>query len=350
MNNDITVIKVKKPYKSNSSASVFNVHSGNAPVLIQTPVCVIPYSYLLYDDNSLKVDVNFTETCFDPLLRSIEEKVQDMVKRFDATCLRDVSLSRLCEKETRDDQPAYKMSFRTRNIHRVGIFNCRNQPMDLSQVQTFDKVLCLFEVSRFVVKGSKTFWQTQLVQIKQLSPSSFITKQTPCLIIDYSGYDHEHPNSHDVYNKMLKLGIPLDGVVHKMKLDGMNDDVIAEFRLQHTTRLVQPAVQGHLRMPMPPPPPPPPPPKLLLDGASAHIQTRKEHVPQFLKDISSGNFALKTLSKQHDNCRREKLAIPKAQRFAVPTLSELLNIKARLKKIHRDSSSGSSNQNSTLTT
>lgn len=305
-------VKVKRPFTytlpSKVSQTVFRISYKGQPLLFQTPVVVIPYSYSLYDNERFSLDVILldNEPVFSRLMDSTTEYIlQKIQKKYHIPSIVEPCIFRS------------RMRFRTNNIDSIMTFDINNRPLDTRCIQTHDRMLCLFSISRFVVGDSKCYFQLELHQIKRLESVSCVVSKDACLI---SAPAHTVPvsSSLEKYQKMLRFGIPIEAVKQKMILDGLssldvthlassltpcNTTVIA---LATSTSSAPPTALP--TPPAPPPPPPPLPPKLLLKSqirpqvpkATVTPKVHTQPKPPSLSDILSMKGRLRKVPRSQD--------------------------------------------------
>jgi Subunit CCDC53 of WASH complex len=300
-------ITVSKPYHVNDDTYVFNIKYNKSMCLIQTPTCIIPYSYSLYDDNSFKLDIQTEMEGVYKMMNAICSHILKKINNYNQEYIKDKNIQEVCSKV----QDKYKLSLRNKDANNVYTFNSKQEPISLTTLHTFDKVICLFELNRLVIKKEKVFWQTNLVQIKKCS-SIIQPSFSQCLIMS-----NDTGDIYTKYSKMFQMKIPADAIKHKMFMDGLTEN---DFNQWSKSLCVQNGPR-----PAPPPPPPPPPSLNLLKGVKSG--------PEFLKDISLGNFQLK---KAKSNDIKQKILSSVKAEYAPPSLNDIRNALSKLKKTNLD--------------
>lgn len=310
--NDIVMkdVKVKRPFTytlpSKVSQTVFRVSYAGQPLLFQTPVVVIPYSYSLYDNERFSLDVILLddEPVFSRLMDSSAEYILEKVRKK----YRVPSIIEPCIFRSR-------MRFRTNNIDSIMTFDINNRPMDTRCIQTHDRMLCLFSISRFVVGDSKCYFQLELHQIKRLESIPCMVSKDTCLISSSLCT----ASSLEKYQKMHRFGIPIEAIKQKMTLDGLSTSDITHLTSRLSTcdatavATVKPVLAASVApapAPAPPPPPPPLPPKLMM---KLQIQPLR---PKVTPEVQTQTQA------------RTQATQPKP-----PSLSDILSMKGRLRKV-----------------
>lgn len=313
-------ISVCKPYSVIENTHIFNIKYTNNVFLIQTPVCVIPYSYSLYDNNSFKLDVVTDTSKIYTMLNKCCSYITEKIGKYNEEYVKDKHITEICCKV----KDKYKLSLKNKDASNVYAFNSNEEQISLTTLHTFDRVICLFELKRLVIKNDKIFWQTNLVQIKKCS-TIIQPSFSRCLI---TGNDTKI-DDHDMfskYSKMFQMKIPLEAIKHKMLMDGLTEVDFNSWSLYQN------------KSKPPPLPPPPPPPMPILSALSKpttniSLASKKDGTPEFLRDISSGNFQLKK-TKIHDV--KQKILSTVNREFAPPSLHDIRNALSNLKKINNE--------------
>jgi len=327
----ITKLKVGKPYYVKDDAVVFDVKYAGGMLLIQTPVAVLPYSYSLYDNNAFKLTVVCEGTDLYSMVQTICDRVLQKVTKHDESLLKDKEVKTLAGiKKVEKDQT--QISLGAKDIGTVGFFDTMRREIGLDSIHTFDRVICLFEVRRLIVKGDSIFWQTNLLQVKQCS---FVFKPLcqarECVIVDEA-------LQYEAYDKMQKMGIHMDAIKHKMKMDGLDEGFYERWSMRRTHMRTganplpppspPPLPAALLSKPPLPPPPPPPLPKSLMAPKGGPLA--------FLNDISLGNFTLKKGGKGDGdgitNASKKLLALSDNE-FKAPSLDEIRSALSKLKRV-----------------
>lgn len=324
---DVTKVKVGKPYFVKDDAVVFDIKYNGGMLLIQTPVAVIPYSYSLYDNNVFKMTVVCEGTGLYSMMQAVCDSVLQKVTKYDESLLKGKDVKTLVGMKIVEREQS-QISVGAKDIGTVGFFDRMRKAIGLSSIHSFDRVICLFEVRRLVVKGECVFWQANLLQVKQCS---FVFSQArECIIVDET-------SQYEAYDKMQKLGIHIDAIKHKMKMDGLDEGFYERWsrRRTHTGSiplpppLPPPLPVGLIpKPPLPPPPPPPLPPPLF---GSAQTGSPGAGGPlAFLKDISSGNFMLK---KSGEGSKKLLVSRERENEYKAPSLEQIKTALSKLKRV-----------------
>ncbi len=329
---DVSLISVKKPYQVSQGIYVFDIAYNKEPLLIQTPICTVPYSYSIFDNNAFKIDIVTCVSEFFSLLEKVHQHIINKINTFNPSMLETKQFINYT-KEVNDDE--IRIRLKNTSTHNILAFDRNSAAIPVSSIQSLDKVVCLYQLQRVVVQKDLYVFSTCLIQMKRLN-IGLKTIET-CLIktsevIDaYGGIDLTK------YNKMKHMGIPVEAIEHKMTMDGLKKECIKYWVDFQNLRLPPPTSALNIGNPMRPPPPPPLPPKMgaLPSNRSLPAVTGK---PEFLKDIMSSNFRLKKveMTKTEDKIV-SKLATKFKDDFgyAPPTLQDILNARTSLRKVSK---------------
>lgn len=333
---ELDKLKVLKPHWINDKTVVFDIRYDNDVCLLQTPLATIPYSYSIFDNKAFRMDVVCEGQETHGMITSLSNHVIGKINRFDTSLLhksktiKPLMGAKLLVSPKNDE--SCKLTLINKNVDDISVFDVRQQQIGFESVHTFDRVICLFEVRRFVISDQVAFWQTNLLQVKQCTPVCSIKQ---CLIVD-GPWD---TSKFEIYDKMHRLGVHCDAIKHKMKLDGLGDDFFHCWRMRNasptSTSLPSSMKSMPSSPPMPPPMPPPPPPPI------GGLFLSKKNMPSeggplaFLKDISSGNFALRKAAHGKDTLHKNKVDMHSSE-FTPPSLEDIQGALSKLKKVERN--------------
>lgn len=335
---NLSLISVKKPYQACHGIYVFDITYDKQPLLIQTPICTIPYSYSIFDNNSFKIDVNTNMKAFATTLDKIHSHILNKIRCYDESMVKDKELVDYV-KEVNDDE--VRIRLRNTSTQNIMAFDRSSLLMPVSNIQSLDRVICLYQLQRVVVQKDLYMFGTCLCQIKRLNVGLKSSTNNTCLISTTDSVDRYGSIDLSKYNKMKQLGIPLEAIEHKMTMDGLKRECIKYWMDFQTLRLPSTVMdtkggQPPKGPPLPPPPPPPPAQGLLITNVNSN--NNKPKPPDFLKDIMSHNFRLKKATETKEN----KVVVGKlASKFKddfgyePPTLQDILNARSSLKKVSR---------------
>lgn len=299
---DLSLITIKKPYEVSKDIHIYDITYAKKPLLIQTPICTIPYSYSLFDNNTFKIDIQLSTKEFLDTIASIHQYVLNKIECYRKEHLQNKSFI----DYTKEINNEYRLRLRNSNISNIDVFDASNNVINVSALQTYDKVICLYQLQRVIVQKDLYMFGTCLCQIKRLS-IGMNNIQRNCLIMN---------DTYATYNKMKQLGIPNAAIEQKMIMDGLNQSDIKEWYKNQPPITLVPL--------LPPPPPPPPPPKIL----SVQQMNKSITKTAFLKDIQSNNFTLRKVV--HNNIGKKENT---KYGYEAPSLQDILKARSNLKKV-----------------
>lgn len=314
-NYDIKNISICKPYSVNDNTYIFNIKYMKNMFLIQTPICVIPYSYSLYDNNSFKLDIVCDASNMYKMTTDCCAHIIKKISRYSKELVANKNIIELCSKV----QDKYKLSLKNKDASNIYTFNSREDAISLTTLHTFDRIICLFELKRVIIRNDKVFWQTNLVQIKKLS-HTIQPSFSKCLITGGDANSSENNDEFSKYTKMFQMKIPLEAIQHKMLMDGLTETDFNTWSI---------GLNKPKSAPLPPPPPPPLP---LIHSFNRVKSENKSGTPEFLRDISSGNFQLR---KAKTNDIKQKVLSTVNREYAPPSLDDIRNALSSLKKVNQ---------------
>lgn len=315
---DVSTIKIKKPVVVGRRRLYCLKTKEDTDIIIQSPRCIIPYSYVLFDDHKFQLDILSNNKTFTSLLTTIYEHIYHKIKR---KCKLDLVKDDYYIKNYDDDNRRIRL--RNDNVNNIGFYCSQKCNIPVNQLSRDEYVICIFTVDKFIISNEFTIFYLKVLQVKKCSE----TLQA-CLVVE-----EDTQNPFEKYQKMKKVGIPEGSIRHKMLLDGLLQSDIDEFFGANLSLRSSP----HLPPPPPPPPPhlpPPPPPPRLSPSSSFPGKFQDPSQPhKFLGDIKSGNFKLKSVSKNPlTNMQPKKLPGVDRNKY-VPSLDDILNAKKKLKNI-----------------
>lgn len=319
-------IRIKKPIVVGNRKVYALKTSSDSDILVQSPRCIIPYSSVLFDNNKYQIDILTDNIDFIEFLKAIYDHVYSKIsKKTKSDMIRDNYYLK------KYDDVNYRIRLRNENVNTVSCYCNQKCSIDYNQICRDDRVICIFTLDRFIISSDFTIFNLKVCQIKKCD-ASLTSMFSNCLVIEDT-VSAVSAVSTEKYKKMKKVGVPDDSIRQKMKLDGLSQAQISMFFAPPFT---SPSLQHpqHLQHPLlpPPPPPPPPPPLSFLKSIRASSST-----PQFIVDIKSGNFKLKSIvnNPQKDTSlqsKNTKLNGVDKSKYA-PSLDDILNAKKKLKNI-----------------
>lgn len=185
----ISQIRVKKPYMVNDSISIFDISLEHQPLVIQTAPCVIPYSYHILDNKSFQLDVTAHDIHQKLLLDSLNDHIISKISKYRDNIFQ--GKQHLNYVKTIRQEPELEYRIRLRNIHvnNVTVFDNQIKIIDVFNLQTFDKVICMFQIQKLIVQKETFYFQASVVQIKKLNTPLLVQRE--CMI-DVADTDNDN--------------------------------------------------------------------------------------------------------------------------------------------------------------
>jgi hypothetical protein len=187
----ISQIRVKKPYMVNDSISIFDISLDHQPLVIQTAPCVIPYSYHILDNKSFQLDVTAHDRQQKSFLDSLNDHIISKISKYRENIFQ--GKQHLNYVKTTRQEPELEYRIRLRNIHvnNVSVFDNQIKIIDVFNLQTFDKVICMFQLQKLIVQKETFYFQASIVQIKKMNTPLLVQRE--CMIDD-----NENNNENEV--------------------------------------------------------------------------------------------------------------------------------------------------------
>lgn len=334
---ELSCIDVKKPYKVTNDIWIFELSYNKAPFVFQTPECIIPYSYYMYDNKTFRLDVSITDNEFPQMLSDVNQLIQKRVSKYDNSLIGDKLYINYIKRSESAESNDYRLRLKNNHIDNVIVFDHEKNRIPVTSLQTFDRIICLFQLQRLIVQKDSYMFQCQLLQVKRLN--TIVLNTSLCLIetIDDVNHDRKQESSQEFekYRKMHSLGIPQAAVRHKMTLDGLPEHDIQQYMSNLTTMKTSISEDTNTRQLIVPPPPPLPQPVPMLNSLLAPVAKPEPPKLGFLNDIRNNTFKL-SKPKLHEPST-SKLSMSDNTKlkygYDVPSLSDILDARAKLKKI-----------------
>jgi hypothetical protein len=330
----------EETYQVSHGIYVFDIAYDKKPLLIQTPICTIPYSYSIFDNNAFKIDVVTCMKNFTCTTDRIHQHILNKIRVHDSNLLTNKQAIDYIKDMNDED---VRIRLRNTSTKNIMAFDRNSTSIPVSTIQSFDRVICLYQLQRVVVQNDMYMFSTCLSQVKRLNVS--LRQLDTCMIKTSDNVEKYGDVDLTKYNKMKQLGIPIEAIEHKMIMEGLKRDCIKYWMDFQTLKLAPSNPQAKASgPPLPPPPPPPPPPPSQNRGPSSG----SSKMPGFLKDIMSNNFVLKKrddsiMTTTHSSSSKinTKVVGKIASKFKddfgyeAPTLQDILNARSSLKKVSR---------------
>lgn len=298
---EINKVKIKKPIHLGNKHvyNIYYVHeNAEKDMIIQTPSMILPYGTITSESGE---EVQF-DCCNDQFVKEIGDLRNHVIEKIRKTSC-NLFENKFHADRIKDRLFGRVFRARIRSIQEIQIFDQHGKTLSPDCLRAERKVQLLLHIRWFWVSAEYYGLDYSIIQIKIDMPPQinlFVSEQDPF----------------EKYHKMLKMKIPQDAVISKLKLDGFSEIQINDFKNKlSTTNTTHIAVQ-------PPKCPPLPPPNPL----------------GFLSQISKGNFKLKK-TETIDNPETQKIKVMnKLSQYIdtnkkVPSLNDILSAKAGLRKV-----------------
>jgi hypothetical protein len=311
----VSRLRLKKP-TALATKHIWNIYNGEEAFLVQSPWLTIPYSVIFNDEFS-----HFQFDCchedFVNMVSNLQEHIVTRIRRSGVELgdrhFVNLVKPRLVSKVLRVRGQAADVQF-----------------YDQSGSRLEEGARCLSRHKRTrIIFWLRWFWCSDKYYGIELQPLQIKVEQPPAEPL------FQEETDFGVYHRMLKVKVPMEAVLNKMRLDGCSEAEIKTFVHAATAKAPPPAPPPPAPPPpppsipgqrLPPPPPPPPPPR----GGFPPPPPPPAAAPSalaFLKQIKNGEFKLKpkgshapaTALKFVDTSRK------------VPSLQDILSAKSRLK-------------------
>lgn len=178
----ISQIRVKKPYNINDNIFVFDISLDNQPLIIQTTHCIIPYSYYILDNKSFQLDVIARNKHQKDSLGSLNDYILTKVNKYRVDILQGKQYLNYIKEIRLEPELEYRIRLRNVHVNNITVFDNQTNVTDISTLQTFDKIICLFQIQKLIVQKETFYFQASVIQIKKVNTPLFISRE--CIIDD----------------------------------------------------------------------------------------------------------------------------------------------------------------------
>ena len=246
---------------------VKHADGDESPLLVHISHAIVDKNPCVFDSGYMYMDI------------SLSERDKETIQCVEHGVLEKISKSKQWRNIIHEVVSPLSSSsvLRTRNFKTDNIEVYADGAEDLDIVRDIaarDRISFVLHVDRLVVTPHGGYFHYSIIQLKKHS----FSKLSRSVLREDDGGEQQNR-----YQQMLKVGIPIEAVRHKMRLDGCDDFTIDQLKIEllHSQNI----------MPPPPPPPLPPPPLLTTVKTGAGVPP----LMACLSDIKSGNFKLKSM-------------------------------------------------------
>lgn len=319
---DASKIGIRKPltlYNQNETIDkhIYRLHIDGEPIVFQTNQHHLQYQAIHDYHNNASISLFSKEDkIYD--FEHLSKKEMDVYKRVKLTDTNKSQISSL---------NMIRRSLRLRNKREhVKCYDEAGADIDIMTIPQYSVLRVMFSMDNIWVTNTCFGISYTLLKVKIYG--QYITPS----LLRFS--DEEQPSSltasqKEMYAKMVRMGIPRDGVRQKMRIEGHDDKSIdIFFTIESTKKSIDNMGQGiPLPPPIPPPPPfpPPPPPTFKLKNPMSGV----------LESIKNNAFKLKQVPVNDGNGLRKsnetRQSSEASQRQAPPSLHDILSAKGKLK-------------------
>ena len=167
-NIDPKCIKVRKPYTLHNKLHFEITYAAAAaqrvPLVIQSPLCIMPFNYSLYDDKYLQLNLQITSERFVKIIHDIKTIIYHKVKK-----IRDFTF-----------EPSSTLRLYNQDYESVGVFDNNAKASTLKNLVKLDKIYVLFQFEKLVLcENNNATFMYKLLQIKKDDMSNI---KTQCMI------------------------------------------------------------------------------------------------------------------------------------------------------------------------
>jgi hypothetical protein len=291
---------------------------------------------MLYDNKYFQIDLFFTMQEFKNMIEQIIEPIHTKIKKNFASLIENKTYNEPIINNTNN---TYKLRAKNLNIESITVYNYQKKKIDIRNIQRNDQIKAIIQLERLIIDVESYYFTFKIIQIKKNCHTDFFSPDINCLIQEDEAVIPSN-TKFDKFTKMLKIGVPMQGVLQKMQLEALPESDIQYFsQLQNKLKTgLQPSINISITPSLypnpilpPPPPPLPPPPPPYQPKLSTFINKNKDQLA-FLADIKNGQFTLKKAIITDNTSKNEKiLKYVDKTKHSVPSLEDILNAKSKLK-------------------
>ena len=203
-------VKLSVPFKYDNK-TIINIIVGNfEPLLIQTPICTVPYRYKLYDDNYFQIDLIHQDDKFKELIDTI--------------------INQVCKKVPIKCPNVFEQAFKLKNcdVSTIQVFDGNKNKIDIKSISKHDVVKAIFQIDHVIIQEENISFGFKVIQIMKCNPN---VNQSSCL---FDQGDTER------FQKMLSVGVPLEAIRHKMNMENIPSFQIENMITKYAAPPLQP--------------------------------------------------------------------------------------------------------------
>lgn len=315
---DLDKIKILHPIKSGVNM-FFGIKYEGRPLMIQTPFSYIKYNPMVFQNGNYKLDLQVSDenSPWATLEKHIVQRLSKKYKQYTENIFMSVQ----------------KLRLRSMNFKAIEFYDMMKSRISEHTLCAGDRVSVLIHVDKYIYTPQQSYINYTVVQVQKF------TVHVPLFAPPLSKTPPISPENEQKYRKMVSIGVPESAVVHKMKMDGLPEDVINHFMNNgmKTTTACSNASTGRRAPPPPPPlpPPPPPPPPSRMPPSAA---PSGDGMAQVFAAIHGGNFQLRKVDgtkNKGDPCdARCRILKTVDTCLKVPSLAEIQGALKNLRKIN----------------
>lgn len=333
---DFNNLIIKKPEIINNSINCKICYQNKKTNLIlQTPLCYIPYSIKKFNHNksNYKLILTTVDYSYDEKTKIFVKNlinIENIVKRNLNNILSVLDINENEEKYEfisslrffKNVNVNFNFNIQIKNdIPYLNIYDNHNNLQNLEYILPESECYSLIWLKNIWINKNKFGLNYEIIQIKIFLP---IYKLNDCFIIDRNyKKDSITYKDHPIYSKyfkMKKVGVAIQSIQEEMKRHNLDINIINYNETDIVNHFSKGKGKGKGKF-IPPPPPPPP----INNSIIKNTNKNSINLMDVLKDLSTVK-----LNKTEVN---NKPKIFKDMNINVPSLQEILQSKNNLKKI-----------------
>lgn len=320
-------IKILLPYRIDKKIAFNIFYKDRNPLLIQTPLCSIPYKYMIYDDKYFQMNLFIDSKEFTELIEFITTYIINKISKKFSKLIFNKKLIKPFIKVNNDinnDNNDIILKLINYNVDSILLFDNSKNIIDIRNIEKNDQVKAIIQVERFIIDTDSYSFTIKIIQLlKKCEIDLFSQKKYLFIEEDNEKKNKEKEEENEIkylkFSKMFKIGVPIIAIKQKMTLEGFTEDDfnIFSYKININSKI---SIVHKIPLPPPLPPllPPPLPPPLPFSSLIKPLA--------FLNDIKNKQFTLKKTEKVKD-----KILLLVDKNKLVPSLEDIINAKSHLK-------------------